>query len=99
MRLMSTPLKDIPGIRFHAKAHLVSWHPTGIFDDALADRVVEFLESAERLINEPFDRFADFSGLTEIRLTCGHAFQVAARRRAGDVGAERVKSAIFCEWV
>ena len=51
---MPTPLKDIPGVRFHAEAHLATWHPTGVFDDALADRVVDFLESEERLAGESF---------------------------------------------
>ena len=94
---MPSALKDLPGVRFHPEAHLVTWHPTGVFDDALADRVVEFLESEERLDGQAFHRFTDFNGLTEIRLTCGHVFQVAARRRASYGGRERVKSAFFCE--
>lgn len=97
--LMPTPLKDFPGMRFHAAAHLVTWHPAGVFDDARADRVVDFLESEERLAGEPFHRFTDFGGLTEIRLTCAHVSQLASRRRAGYAGTERVKSAFFCEWV
>jgi hypothetical protein len=93
-----TPLNKFPGIRFHPGAQLVSWHPTGVFDDALADRVIDFIESEERLDDEPFHRFTDFSGLTEIRLTFGHISQIARRRRSGYTGPE-VKSAFFCEWV
>jgi hypothetical protein len=99
MPLVPSTLKDIPGMRFYAEAHLATWHPTGVFDDALADRLVDFLESEERLAGKPFHRFTDFGGLTEIRLTCGHVFQLAARRRAGYAGIERVKSAIFSEWI
>jgi hypothetical protein len=96
---MPAILKDIPGTRFHAEANLVTWHPTGVFDDDLADRIVDFIESEERLADEPFRRFTDFSGLTEIRLTFGHVFQISERRRAGYTGNERVKSAFFCDWI
>jgi hypothetical protein len=94
---MASPLYDLPGIHFCLEAHLVTWHPAGVFDNALADRVVEFIESEESLGGEPFDRFADFSALTEIRLTYSHISETAVRRRAGYVGKARVKSAFYCE--
>jgi len=76
----------------------MTWHPRGVLDDVLADRIIEFIETEERMLDTPFDRFTDLNGLTEIRLKVGHAFNVAERRRAGYQG-EPVKSAVFSDWV
>jgi hypothetical protein len=89
-------LKAFPDTRYFSQARLVAWHPRGLFDEHLANRVVEFIETEERIADQPFHRFTDLDGLTEIRLKIGHAFTVAERRRTGYTG-EPVKSAFFSE--
>jgi hypothetical protein len=92
-------LKGFPDTRWHPDLRLMTWHPRGVLDDDLADRVMAFIESEERIAEAPFNRYTDFSGLTGIRLTFGHAFQLAERRKVSSVGCGPVKSAIFCDWI
>lgn len=92
-------LQAFPGVRFHEDLRLVTWHPQGVFDGALADRLVQFIEAQEQVEDTPFNRYTDLSGLTDIRLKIGHAFQIARRRRSGYVGDLPVKSAFFCDRV
>ena len=87
-------LSTIPHTRYHAECRLLTWHPRGIFDDALADEVVGILGSEERFEEVPFQGYVDFSGLTEIRLKIGHVFQIAQHRRET---AGAVKSAFFAD--
>jgi hypothetical protein len=89
-------LKAFPHTRYHPRYRLVTWHPRGLFDEHLADRVVEFMEHEESVSNVPFDRYTDLTGFTEIRLKFGHSFAVAKRRREGYQG-EPVKSALYAE--
>ena len=96
---MSEILKGFPETRWHADVRLMTWHPRGVLDDELADRVIAFIESEERIAEAPFNRYTDFSGLTGIRLTFGHAFQLAERRKVTSAGRGPVKSAIFCDWI
>jgi hypothetical protein len=76
----------------------LTWHPQGILDDELADRILEFVELEENGTDGPFNRYTDLNGLTHIRMKFGHSFQIAERRRRGYVG-KPVKSAFFCDWV
>ena len=91
-------LMAFPHTQYHPEARLVTWHPRGVFDDALADRIVEFIDSEEHIADAPFHRSTDFNGLTEIHLKFGHAFQIAEHRHAGYAG-EPVKSAFVSDWV
>ena len=90
----TTLLKTVPHTRYDAKWNLITWHPRGVFDDALADEIVGVIQSEEDHEETPFHRYTDFGGLTEIRLKIGHVFQIAEQRREA---AEPVKSAIFAE--
>ena len=94
--LVPAILKAFPHTRYFPQVRLVTWHPQGLFDEHLANRVVDFIETEERVADEPFDRFTDLDGLTEIRLKIGHAFTIAERRKTGYLG-DPVKSAFFSE--
>ena len=96
---MSEVLKGFPETRWYADVRLVTWHPRGVLDDELADRIIDFMESEERIADAPFHRYADFDGLTEIQLKFGHAFRIAERRKAFYGGGPPVKSAIYCDWI
>jgi hypothetical protein len=69
---LSTLLKTFPHTRYYPEWRLLTWHPRGLFDDALADKLIEVIGSEERVEKVPFHRYADFSGLTHIRLKVGH---------------------------
>ena len=81
-------LKTLPDARFHRKLQLVTWHPRGLFDDALADDIARLVESAAFLEAKPCYSYTDFSGLTEIRLKLGHLFQFAERRHEANTPAK-----------
>jgi hypothetical protein len=89
-------LKTIPHTRYYPDWSLLTWHPRGVFDDELADKLIAAVASEERVEEAPFHRYTDFSGLTHIRLKVGHVFDVAKLRRAV---AEPVKSAIFSDTI
>jgi len=84
----------MPDTRYHPECRLVTWHPRGLLDDRLADRIVEFMESKERIGGKPFHRFTDLSGLERLTIELDHVFEIAQRRRKSYRGA-RVKSAFY----
>lgn len=89
-------LKEFPGARFHPELCLVTWHPRGLFDDALADEIARLVESAAFVEAKPVCSYTDFGGLTELRLKLGHLFQIAERRHEASVP---VKSAFVAQSV
>jgi hypothetical protein len=87
-------LKTFPHTRYYPEWRLLTWHPRGLFDDALADKILGAVGSEEHVEEVPFHRYTDFSGLTHIRLKVGHVFDVAKLRRGV---SEPVKSAFFSD--
>ena len=84
--------KKFPRTWYYPQWKLVQWYPQGILNEAFADQVIQFVEMEERIQDAPFDRFTDFSGLTDIRLSMSHVFQTARRRRTV---RQPAKSAFF----
>jgi hypothetical protein len=93
---LATLLKTFPHTRYYPEWRLLTWHPRGLFDDALADKLIAVIGAEERVEEAPFHRYADFSGLTHIRLKVGHVFDVAKLRRRVP---EAVKSAFFSDTI
>src|SRR5688572_4454301 len=91
-------IRSVPHARYHVAENLVTWHPQGILDDAMADWMVEFIEMQEREIETPFNRYVDYNGLIEIRFTVAHTFHIAQRRRARYEGPP-VRGAFFASWI
>lgn len=85
-------LKDFPGTRYYPKFKLTTWHPQGIFDETLADKIAAFIESEELIQDAPFDRYTDFSAITEIRVSFEYILETARHRR---FIRQPVKSAFF----
>ena len=85
-------LKNFPGMRFYPTFKLATWHPRGTFDAALANKIIEFIEWEEYIQEAPFDRYADFSGIAEVRIGVDSIIEIARRRR---IVKEPVKSALF----
>jgi hypothetical protein len=89
-------LKSFPHTHYYPIWHLVTWHPRGVFDDILADQIMDFAETEERIQEAPFNRSTDLSEITHINLSAGHVFQLAKRRHKA---SEPVKSAIWTDKV
>ena len=78
--------------RFYADERLLTWHPVGVYDENTAAHVLEYLELAEKFEDEPFDRYTDMTGLSEIRISLSHVVRLARQRRS--YKGPPVKSAI-----
>lgn len=81
--------------RFHPDLRLETWYPEGVLDGAMAAIMMHHIGFEERVADEPFNRFADLTKLTGIRLDFMELADLAAQRRAAAEGRCPVKSAIF----
>ena len=86
--------RAFPRTWFHPRWHLLTWYPCGVLNEAFADQVIEFIEMEESIREAPFDRYADLSGLTHIRIGIDHIIHTARRRRRVKQPA---KSALFAD--
>lgn len=92
--IIESVLKDFPHAMYYPKFRLMTWHPIGIFDGALADKVREFIEWEEHMQDAPFNRYTDLSGVTEVQISLQRLLEVACRRRRA---LQPVNSAIFAD--
>src|SRR6478609_1770319 len=92
--LVEYVLKNFPGTRYYPEFKLTTWHPRGILDEALAEKIVAFIEWEEYIQDAPFDRYSDLSGITEIRTSVEHIIETARRRC---FVREPVKSGFFAD--
>jgi len=74
--------KAFPRTWYYPRWRLLTWYPRGVLNEAFADQVIEFVEMEERVQEAPFDRYADLSGLTHIRIGIDHISPRAASRRS-----------------
>ncbi len=92
--IIESVLKDFPRAVYYPKFRLMTWHPIGIFDGALADKVREFIEWEEHVQDAPFDRYMDLSGVTQVQISLQRLSEAARRRRSV---LQPVNSAIFAD--
>jgi hypothetical protein len=92
--IIESVLTDFPDAVYYPKFRLMTWHPIGIFDAALADSVRQFIEWEEYIQDTPFDRYTDLSGITEVQVNLQRLSEVARRRRNV---LQPVRSAIFAD--
>ena len=92
--IIESVLKDFPRAVYYPKFHLMTWHPMGIFDAALADKLREFIEWEEHVQNVPFDRYTDLSGITKVQISLQRLVEAARLRRRV---LQPVNSAIFAD--
>ena len=67
--------------RFHPDLQLETWYPEGVLDEAMANRMVRFIGFEEKVLDEPFNRFADLSKITAIHLDFKELADLARDRR------------------
>jgi hypothetical protein len=91
-KIIESVLTDFPDAVYYPKFRLMTWHPVGIFDAALAENVLQFMEWEEYIQDAPFDRYTDLSGITEVQINLQHLSEAARRRRSV---LQPVRSAIF----
>lgn len=92
--IIESVLKDFPDAVYYPKFRLMTWHPIGIFDRALADNVRQFIEWEEHIQDSPFDRYTDLSGITEVQINLQRLSETASRRRRV---LQPVRYAIFAD--
>jgi hypothetical protein len=86
--------KAFPCTWYHPRWRLLTWHPRGVLNEAFADQMIAFIEMEENIQEAPFDRYADLSGLTHIRIGIDHIIHTARRRRKVK---QPVKMALFAD--
>jgi hypothetical protein len=86
--------KAFPRTWYHPRWRLLTWYPRCVLNEAFADQVIEFIEMEERIQEAPFDRYADLSGLSRIRIGIDHIIHTARRRRNVK---QPVKAALFAD--
>jgi hypothetical protein len=90
-------LNEFLNASYSAEHSLVIWRPLGVFDDALGDRIVDFIEAQELDFAHAFNRFASLDAITDVQVSFGYTFKITERRRERYTGPA-VKSALFCSW-
>lgn len=86
-------LDSFTRLRFLPEHKLVTWYPEGILNWELATKIVEFLTFQEKILDEPFNRFASWEGISEVRFKLTELNDLADRRRSTYGTGPRVKSA------
>ena len=86
--------KAFPRTWYHPRWRLLTWYPRGVLNEAFVDQMIEFVEMEERIQDAPFDRHADLSGLSSIRIGIDHVIHTARRRRKVK---QPVKMALFAD--
>ena len=82
-------------VLFHHDLRLMVFRPTGIVTEKVVDRIVAFLEEAEKLAAKPFNRYSDLSQLKAIELDYRYVLRVALHRRSTYAKYPPVKSAFY----
>jgi hypothetical protein len=86
--------KAFPRTWYHPRWKLLTCFPRGVLNEAFADQMIAFIEMEENIQEAPFDRYADLSGLTYIRIGIDHIIHTARRRRKVK---QPVKMALFAD--
>ena len=76
-------------------AALMVGRPSGTLDAHAAERIIDFVEIKEEQLESGFHRFCDLTRLDSINLSSQDLGKLAARRRAFNPNAVRVKSAFL----
>jgi hypothetical protein len=81
--------------QFHPDLKLETWYPEGVLDGEMANRMVRYIGFEEKILDEPFNRFADLSKITAIHLDFLELADVARDRREAYAGRLPVKTAFL----
>ena len=93
------PLRAFPDAWYSSRWNLLCWRPVGTLNNAVLDKVAEFVLLQEQFSEQPFHRYADMTGLIDLDVKVGDVFSFADRRRESAASIEPVKSAIVSDTV
>jgi len=91
MSVMNAP----PGVECLEGARLFIWHPRGVLNEAILNKILAYAAAQEGRFNRPFNRFTDLSSIDAVDLTFKYVFHFALYRRLSRIGRETIKSAIL----
>lgn len=74
---------------------LFVWHPRGVLNEAILNKILAFAAAQEGRFGRPFNRFTDLSLIDAVDLTFKYVFHFALYRRLSRIGRETIKSAIL----
>jgi hypothetical protein len=92
LQAMLDPIFDS---RFLDQHNLLAWYPKGILDFEMASTAVDFLTFHERMVDKPFNRFADWSKVSEVHIDLKQLYDLAARRCKSYGNGPPVKTAFL----
>ena len=90
-------MKLPPEVEFHEDIHLLIYRPRGLIDEAAINNIIAVVEQLEIGRRNPFNRFYDMSGATEVKLNLNYVTDASIHRRLSHRGRKSVKSAIVAK--
>lgn len=83
------------GLECLEDAKLFIWHPRGVLNEAILNKILAYATAQEGRFGRPFNRFTDLSLIDAVDLTFKYVFHFALYRRLSRIGREPIKSAIL----
>lgn len=80
---------------FLTQYNLMTWYPKGVLDVEMASTMVDLVGFQENILDEPFNRFADLSAVSEVHIDLNQINDLAAKRREAYGTGPSVKSAFL----
>ena len=83
------------GLECLEEAKLFVWHPRGVLNEAILNKILAYAAAQEGRFGRPFNRFTDMTLIDAVDLTFKYVFHFALYRRLSRIGRETIKSAIL----
>lgn len=83
------------GLECLEDAKLFVWHPRGVLNEAILNKLLTYAAAQEGRFGRPFNRFTDMTLIDAVDLTFKYVFHFALYRRLSRIGRETIKSAIL----
>jgi hypothetical protein len=88
-------IDPIANTRYHPNLKLQTWFPRGVLNNAMAAQIVSYIAFEEKILEEPFNRFADLSSLSRVDLDFMEVTDIAMERIKTYGDGAPVKSAFL----
>jgi hypothetical protein len=90
-------IDPIANTKYHPDLRLQTWFPDGVLNNTLATQMISYVAFEEKILDEPFNRFADLSRLSRVDLDFMDVADYAAERRQAYAAGAPVKSAFLAK--
>lgn len=88
-------MKAPAGLKCLEDAKLFIWHPRGVLNEAVLNKILAFVTAQEGRFGRSFNRFTDMTLIDAVDLTFKYVFHFALYRRLSRIGRQTIKSAIL----